>query len=695
MDMSPDELRRFDTASRRLAEHGRQHGGEQLDHDVGPGPKIAQPRAHRLPGAARTGLDAARRPGRAASPSASGVVSGGGKTVTYGQLLGGQAVQLHVPASTTALDRRVSAPAKPVSAYTTSSGQARTPVAADRHPGEGQRHLHLHPERPRPRDAARPDRPAARQGAYRYDSDARSASTPSSIATSRTLRSFRSSNFLGVVAPKEYDAIQAAAQLKVVWKTHPILPGSGNLWEHMPHARRAGQIAADDLDQHRQRRRRARLGREDGQRDLPSTTTRAHARSARSCAVADVNPTRRDRSTATPRTSTSLVPISSTCSTLPGNSGPGASSTRDRAPSATAPSHSTPPRRQRSCRRRVGVPVRVQFMRWDEHGWGTTAPASLPTSGRASTPTARSLPSTPTFWTHGSASRSPERTRELAAQGAGPSADRSGPPWSRRNSGGIYATSTRTSATPTSCRRSTAEHGKGSTCGRRWTLVAAGSPTSMIDELAYAANMDPVAFRLQNIGTGRTATSADRADLRLSPCSTVAEISGWKPRVANSVKQTGNIVTGRGVAIGSDHTAIYRGCRRYPVNKKTGKITRHAPLRGPGRRAHHQPRPGREPDVRRRDPGHEPRAVRESVQQDQSPASTGSPIRSCASGTARRSRSRRPAHRSAPRSARASRHARSPAAIANAFFDATGVRIRQPPMTPGLVRGTLQSAGVA
>jgi CO/xanthine dehydrogenase Mo-binding subunit len=34
------------------------------------------------------------------------------------------------------------------------------------------------------------------------------------------------------------------------------------------------------------------------------------------------------------------------------------------------------------------------------------------------------------------------------------------------------------------------------------------------------------------------------------------------------------------------------------------------------------------------------------------------------------------------------------AAVANAFFDATGVRIRQAPMTPAVARGVLQAAGV-
>src|SRR5262249_40350055 len=43
-------------------------------------------------------------------------------------------------------------------------------------------------------------------------------------------------NFLAVTAPKEYDAIQAAAQLKVVWKSDPKLPGSGNFWSWLRQA---------------------------------------------------------------------------------------------------------------------------------------------------------------------------------------------------------------------------------------------------------------------------------------------------------------------------------------------------------------------------------------------------------------------------------------------------------------------------
>ena len=44
----------------------------------------------------------------------------------------------------------------------------------------------------------------------------------------------RKGDFIGVVAPKEYDAIQAAAQLKVKWADPPAaLPSSGSLFKGM------------------------------------------------------------------------------------------------------------------------------------------------------------------------------------------------------------------------------------------------------------------------------------------------------------------------------------------------------------------------------------------------------------------------------------------------------------------------------
>ena len=70
------------------------------------------------------------------------------------------------------------------------------------------------------------------QGAYPYNSNVPISVDASSISHITGAKVVQVNNFLGVVAPKEYDAIQAAAQLKVVWNTNPILPGTGNLWSH-------------------------------------------------------------------------------------------------------------------------------------------------------------------------------------------------------------------------------------------------------------------------------------------------------------------------------------------------------------------------------------------------------------------------------------------------------------------------------
>jgi len=84
-------------------------------------------------------------------------------------------------------------------------------------------------------------------------------------------------NFLAVVSAKEYDAIQAAAQLKVVWKSDPKLPGSGNFWTWL---RTAGRHEHDHparlTTNVGQRRLRARVGVEDDLGDLQVRLQRPH-----------------------------------------------------------------------------------------------------------------------------------------------------------------------------------------------------------------------------------------------------------------------------------------------------------------------------------------------------------------------------------------------------------------------------------
>ena len=89
----------------------------------------------------------------------------------------------------------------------------------------------------------------------------------------------------------------------------------------------------------------------------------------------------------------------------------------------------------------------------------------------------------------------------------------------------------------------------------------------IVDELAYAANMDPIAFRRQNIdGT----TIAGRAGCRCSTRSTMA--AGWKPKVAASNLKSGNVVTGRGFGFGTFASSQVGVIADIEVDKKTGKI---------------------------------------------------------------------------------------------------------------------------
>ena len=215
------------------------------------------------------------------------------------------------------------------------------------------------------------------QGAYPYNSNVPVSVDASSIAHIPGAQVVHVNNFLGVVAPKEYDAIQAAAQLKVVWNTNPILPGTGNLWKHYRALDSAGQIPATvSAHAEGQRRRGARLGGAHGVGDVRASLPGAHAdRPELLRRRRDLDAAR--RSGATRRTSRASSPTSpNVLSPLQANQirvlfyeGSGSFGNGcvafDTAESAAIMSKA------------VGAPVRLQMMRWDEHGWTHYAPAAL------------------------------------------------------------------------------------------------------------------------------------------------------------------------------------------------------------------------------------------------------------------------------------------------------------------------------
>jgi CO/xanthine dehydrogenase Mo-binding subunit len=237
----------------------------------------------------------------------------------------------------------------------------------------------------------------------------------------------------------------------------------------------------------------------------------------------------------------------------------------------------------------------------------------------------------------------------------------------------------------------------------------------VVDELAYSLGMDPLAFRRQNID-GTSVLGARW----LAVMDAASQGAGWTPRVANSVKQSGNIRTGRGFAFGTFASSQVAVVPTVEVNMQTGKmVAKHvvvaqnngitmspslvtnqmsgALIQGLSRAMWEQPTWNTEritsldwvsyPILRFVDaptltlinvhPGQYvtviPGDMTANVQQGNTNAFNEGWLTS-GSGEP-------------PTSAIA-------AAMANAFFDATGVRIRQSPMRPTTTRQVLKDAGV-
>src|SRR6185312_14921725 len=85
----------------------------------------------------------------------------------------------------------------------------------------------------------------------------------------------------------------------------------------------------------------------------------------------------------------------------------------------------------------------------------------------------------------------------------------------------------------------------------------------IIDELAWRAKMDPFEFRRRNIAGERW----------LGVLEAAAKAANWTPRVAASSLSDGEIVRGRGIGIGTHHVSFGAAVAEIEVNRKTGLIT--------------------------------------------------------------------------------------------------------------------------
>jgi CO/xanthine dehydrogenase Mo-binding subunit len=226
------------------------------------------------------------------------------------------------------------------------------------------------------------------------------------------------------------------------------------------------------------------------------------------------------------------------------------------------------------------------------------------------------------------------------------------------------------------------------------------------DELAYAAKMDPIAFRRLNIRTtqlngsvqaGAVPVTWSFKERLLAPLDAVAKASNWQPRVAASNLSNANVVTGRGVSFGPRAWPMTPSAAavEIEVDKKTGKILVKHIYAAQDSALVVNPE-GVENSIVGQTTLNVSRALLEQVRFTKTRQTsldwvTYPILRFKDAPKVTPIVINRPEIPMAGAADHVMEHI--PAAIANAFFDATGVRIREVPMTPDRVRAALAAKG--
>jgi CO/xanthine dehydrogenase Mo-binding subunit len=207
----------------------------------------------------------------------------------------------------------------------------------------------------------------------------------------------------------------------------------------------------------------------------------------------------------------------------------------------------------------VGKPVRVQFMRWDEHGWDNYGPPHL-ADVRAGVDGAGKIVAYEYHgWQH--VWSTIETSQQLAF---GTRAAESADGTSRNLNKVTLASMYDIPNTRLVNHQVPGVDGylKASNLRSPLDVSFAFASEQAIDELAIMAGIDPVEFRRRNISDPRWLEVLDR----------VTRAAGWTPRTAAPVARTSNIVTGRGVALGTHLVSYGAAIAEIRVNRSTGQV---------------------------------------------------------------------------------------------------------------------------
>lgn len=430
----------------------------------------------------------------------------GGKSLSYGALVGGKSFALKVdpkaplkdPASYTVVGkpvRRLDIPAKVTGAFMY--------MQDFKLPGM------LH---------ARVVRPAAVKADLLSVDDGEARKVPGWVAT------VRKGNFLALVARNEWAAIQAAAAVRASWSDWRGLPDQAALWDHV----RRTAVNKNEVLQTAGNAAEAMKG---GPRRLSATydfAIHTHGSIGPSCAVARFEGGKLTCWTASQATHLlrqqlvqmlEMKPEDVRCIYIDGSGCYGRNGHEDAAADAAL------------LAREVGKPVRVQWSRADEHGWDPKGPPTL-LDFRAALDAQGNVAA----WE--SEVFIPDKPAQITATLL--AADLAGMPHSPAHPGNIHQSLAIPYGIPNV---QVVAHWLAETPLRPSWIRTPGrmqntfGNESFIDECAAAAGVDPLEYRRRHLKDPRGLELIER----------LVKLAGWTPRPRPSGSAEGNVARGRGV----------------------------------------------------------------------------------------------------------------------------------------------------
>jgi nicotinate dehydrogenase subunit B len=467
-----------------------------------------------------------------------GVVSvvntGAGRSVTYGELIGDKQFNLAFTGT---------APVKATTAYKVVGTPVPRRDSPDKVNGEYVYMQHaridgmLHGRVVRPR------------GQSAYKAGAKVLSVDESSIRDIAARVLRKGDFIGVVAENEWDAVQSAAKLKVVWDTTPTLPGSDRLYEQMRSAKTQDNVVTERGDTSGVLSAAPHVAKQ-----ICRGPYQSHAPFAPNCALADVKADSALLMSSTQdvygtRTGVArllgLPPEKVRVQYYEGSGTYGHSCYDDVAQAAALLSQL------------AAKPVRLQFMRWDELGWDNFGPAHVGQVRAGADASGKLIAYEYEGWQHGWSNT--ETTAQLTGV---PTAEWPGGAVqgvSQLNCGGMYDVANRVLVNH---KLPVAEYLKGGWLRSPLDLSFSFASEQAIDQLAYLLEMDPHEFRQRNIVDPRWQGVLNAA----------AQAAKWTPRRAASNLSEAKIVTGRGIGVGTHLASYGAAVAEIEVNKETGKV---------------------------------------------------------------------------------------------------------------------------